>query len=314
MKNAILTIAVPTFNHHFELRKQLDILCPQISDEVELYIFDNNSTPPITYDLFKDTVNIIYNSENIGADANIFKCFKHCKTKWLWVLSDNDFIKSNAVQIVLSEIKSNNQAIFINFENTVNTVTNNLSDFFKTANYINSFTISNSIFNIHELESSFSIYEGCINTHQAQLLFLIKHLENQKKTCIFSSMNIIDNSKLAQWSKYAFIIDSLNIYSYIESENLSLFRRTLGKQVIRMQLFLLIESFTIDGLTRKNYILTFIKIIKKTKPIQFLSKGFVKLILSYIFFLFIPKVYSILYPKRIAESCLYNVNNSNWNY
>jgi len=309
----ILTIAIPTFNHHSELKKQLNVLLPQITNEVELIIIDNNSTPPITSVLFEDDINIIKNEENIGGDANIFKCFKICKTKWLWVLSDNDLINNNAVKTILTEIKNNNQAIFINFGNVKNIVTKDYSEFFRNANYINSFTISNCIYNISELGISFPIYKACINTHQAQLLFLIKHLEKYNKNCILSSTNIIDNSLLAQWPKYAFIKDSLNIYRFIKKDNLQLFRKTLGKQVIRMHLFLLIEAYSIDGLSLKNYISVFILIIKKSKITQFLSKGFVKLLIFYVFFLFFPKLYLSFYAKRKGDNHNPIADNSNWN-
>ena len=69
-----LAIAIPTFNEHFFLEKNLETLLPQLEmykDEVDLYVFDNNSsdnTFSICNNLFKNKSNCNYkkNSENIG--------------------------------------------------------------------------------------------------------------------------------------------------------------------------------------------------------------------------------------------------------
>ncbi len=315
----LLTIAIPTFNHHEYLRNQLNRLIPQLSEQINLVIIDNNSDPNIVE--YLDTIKIdikslviIQNERNIGADENIFKCLKYCKTKWLWILSDNDYINDTAVRTILTEIKNNSNSIFINFGNTNNTITKNFSEFLYAADYINSFTISNCIYNVSELQISFPWYEASINTHQAQLIFIIKHLETYEKLCTISSKTIIEIYIPTSWPKYAFIKDSLDVYNYINVGNLSLFRVTFGKQIIRMQLFLLIKAYSIEGLTIKNYLKLLLILFHRTNPSQFVSKGCVKLLLMNIFYFFFPILYSTLFSIQTKSENSNKIENLIWNY
>ena len=99
IKNKILTICIPTYNRPQALNDQLQVLLPQLNNEVKLIVRDNNSNydikklfPELNYDKFE----YIRNDFNIGADANIARCMENCNTKWLWILGDDDLIKNNA--------------------------------------------------------------------------------------------------------------------------------------------------------------------------------------------------------------------------
>lgn len=61
MSNAILTIAIPTYNRPDKIQKQVRLLLPQLTPEVKLTIRDNNSLRPVV-SLFNTTEKpIIYN-------------------------------------------------------------------------------------------------------------------------------------------------------------------------------------------------------------------------------------------------------------
>ena len=115
MKSNLLTIAIPTYNNHKYLLEQLNRLRLQITDEVYIYIIDNNSLPSVE-DYLKnngfDTNNwrIYKNDTNIGPDLNIYKCITLSETDWTWVLSDNDLIEQNVISNVLHLIKEKNDS------------------------------------------------------------------------------------------------------------------------------------------------------------------------------------------------------------
>jgi glycosyltransferase involved in cell wall biosynthesis len=113
-KENSLTIAIPTFNRPIHLKKTLGIILPQINnhENVFLRIQDNYSEIPakvvyeaLSYPIPTNRILITRNNLNIGANANIMRCFENCNTKWLWVLSDDDQPSDSAVDIILKDVK-----------------------------------------------------------------------------------------------------------------------------------------------------------------------------------------------------------------
>lgn len=113
MKPQLLTIAIPTYNRPEQLQNTLRIILPQVvSDErVVLLVLDNHSTTPAqqVYDALNvevagRRVEIIRNKVNIGANANIMRCFEMCETSWLWVLGDDDNPSPDAVKTIMQDI------------------------------------------------------------------------------------------------------------------------------------------------------------------------------------------------------------------
>ncbi len=84
----------------------LDILLPQITDDVEVIISDNGSTD--------NTDEIIQNYRNLypfikytrsevneGADSNFLKCMLNAKGKFVMLISDDDIVMENAVKRIV---------------------------------------------------------------------------------------------------------------------------------------------------------------------------------------------------------------------
>lgn len=112
MNQPLLTIAIPTYNGSKTIGDMLDLLLPQITNEVELIISDNASTDT-TCDIINNyikkgyAINYLYNSTNIGPDANFLKCLLAGNGKYVWLLSDDDIAIENSVRNILNYIKNN---------------------------------------------------------------------------------------------------------------------------------------------------------------------------------------------------------------
>ena len=104
----LLSITIPTYNRHECLARTLSVLKPQLRDEVEIVVVDNNSSPSarITVDdIFPQPTNnvrVICNDVNIGLCANILRCFEVASSDRIWVLSDDDSVDALAINTILA--------------------------------------------------------------------------------------------------------------------------------------------------------------------------------------------------------------------
>lgn len=315
MGEFLLTIAMPTFNHHDDLRKQLECLIPQLNDQVRFIILDNCSEPPVS-EYFQNIltdhpeIELIRNSTNIGGDANIFNCFKICKTEWVWVLSNNDFISKDAVSVILNVINSNKSAVFINwgYPENCSRLVKGFYEFCKYADYGYSFAISFCLYNMTKLNKYLDFYSQTTHTNQPQLLFILKYLkENNNEYCYFTDINIFQHLTPSNWSKKDFILNTLSIYSIIDKEDINFFKETIGHQIIYTLLHHLVISRLYEGLGLTQYIRIFFKILKKAK-INDLVK-YKKIIFLYFICIFFPKTVYKQRKKKILPDMDYEKNN-----
>ena len=112
-----LTIVIPTYNRYEILLKNLNKLLPQLTDEIELYILDNNSKQKINSAFFENYNNIHYlnNRYNVGGNENILRSFEYGIGEYIWVLGDDDQISDEAIEIILYDISKNNNVTILNF-------------------------------------------------------------------------------------------------------------------------------------------------------------------------------------------------------
>jgi hypothetical protein len=287
----ILTIVIPTFNHHDFLKEQLFNLMPQLTNEIKIYIIDNFSNPTVNSFLEKEGFDttlftIIQNGRNIGGDRNILKAYKIDDAEWIWVLSDNDFVEANAIQKVLNIIKANKNAVFINFATKDNhsRSVKGYKEFCLHACYWASFSISHIVFNTIKISPYMAYYEEQIKTHQPQLLTILKYLkDNDDDVCFFAEIDLFINHQLPTWSKAAFINDTFLVYDIISSEDIIFFKKTIGKQLINTLFYLLVIARIYEGLSFKNYIHLLFKIVKHTpKSHLIFNKSFIVCLLCVI--------------------------------
>lgn len=108
----ILTVAVPTYNGSKTIRDMMDIMLPQITDEIEVIVSDNCSTdetPEIIKEYQKKYgfIRYIRNENNIGADGNFLQCLQKASGKFVMLISDDDIIVEGGLNKILVFLKSN---------------------------------------------------------------------------------------------------------------------------------------------------------------------------------------------------------------
>lgn len=108
----LLTIAIPTFNRCRYLRQLLATLAPQLHGErrVELIISDNASpddTPAVITEFHSSGLPLRYirNIENIGSDRNFLQCYEAARSKYVWIMGDDDVIDPGGVAAVISYLQ-----------------------------------------------------------------------------------------------------------------------------------------------------------------------------------------------------------------
>jgi abequosyltransferase len=137
-----LSIAIPTFNRNSILAHHLPLLLEQLNDECELLILDNASETPIGETLavafgpeIGGRLRVLRHPVNLGASANVMRCFEVCRAPWLWILSDAYPVQPHAISTLLAYCKSNSNIALVNFAHhefgRISTELRGLEDFTK---------------------------------------------------------------------------------------------------------------------------------------------------------------------------------------
>jgi glycosyltransferase involved in cell wall biosynthesis len=126
MKQALLTIAIPTYNRYETLCANITRIVPQLSSDVCLLVVNNASTDK-THDLEAwvlsnhpdANIRVVRNITNVGAGANVTRIFELVETPWVWTLMDDDPVDPGAVMGILAAIDRNPTAASINMQSTI---------------------------------------------------------------------------------------------------------------------------------------------------------------------------------------------------
>jgi hypothetical protein len=124
----LLTIAIPTFNRYNFLKANLSRLINEIKknnlkNEINIFVGNNGSTDK-TLELineFKKKYNFFSfynNKKNLGYPANVFKIIKKSpKSQYLWLLSDDDFLKDGGLKKIVNYLeKYNPDVLYLNYK------------------------------------------------------------------------------------------------------------------------------------------------------------------------------------------------------
>ncbi len=110
-KEKLLTIAIPTYNRDTLLRKQLERIFKsnKVNLDIEIIVSNNcsiDNTELILERFEKKYDNFRYhnNDTNLGFDGNIKKLYNLANGKYVWFLSDDDYLTNNAIDYVYSMI------------------------------------------------------------------------------------------------------------------------------------------------------------------------------------------------------------------
>ncbi|AJY31108.1 glycosyltransferase like 2 family protein [Burkholderia thailandensis 34] len=119
----LLTIAIPTYNRAPCLRMLVDALLAQIAEmaprdeRVEILIADNASNDGTGEYLRalapSGFVTVHRHAENRGAAANVVHCFRHARSRYVWIIGDDDLPLPGAVDAVLRHLASAGPDLFL---------------------------------------------------------------------------------------------------------------------------------------------------------------------------------------------------------
>lgn len=164
-----LSIIITTYNRKERLFDQLRSIFRQSNYlQVELIILDNNSD----YDLLTmlnlsfskeelSIVEVIKRPYNIGMVGNLSTSFMYCKTKWMWLLSDDDETTLSSIEIILNNIHNNKEIAIFKYSiknfypedfKTISTI-DEFIEYYKNGSHTsgNMIFMSNNIFNLELL-------------------------------------------------------------------------------------------------------------------------------------------------------------------
>ncbi len=238
MNETILTVAIPTYNRPEAIRTQVMTLLPQLNERVRLVVYDNCSFPNIE-ELFNDKelqrFFLVKNKVNVGGDANIARCFENCETKWLWTLSDDDFVKPDSIEYILNILDQSEDTVFFNFQKDLSFQSSDfesLSSMFKHPSvFSSSFTMSSCIYNIEKLKPSLIDYYSNLSSMVGTIILVLKYVErNSQARCQFLDYSLINSyNKEVGWDYRTFIKKSiLFVYAFnSEKKDAKKYNKTL---------------------------------------------------------------------------------------
>ena len=246
-----LEIVIPTYNRVENLNNTLNqILNSNISDKVFVTVIDNCSPFKIKSLLLPKALSnpnfrILTNKTNIGICGNILRCFEHSRSKWLWVLGDDDDIDFKVLEEVLPKLTGD----YYNFSSEmysrkIDIRGQGINDFVQNLDsYSNCLYISTNFYRVDTFLTSLS--SGYMNTASLapHIAILLGGLNNDLKFCLSNKVLIRDreNSK-PSWS---IIEQSLNFSSILfinplQKNNLikSFFKKMTKNEIPPRSLFL----------------------------------------------------------------------------
>jgi len=257
-----LEIVIPTYNRVENLNNTLNqIFNSNISDKLFVTVIDNCSPDRIESQLLPKAISnsnfrLLTNKTNIGICGNILRCFENSRSKWLWVLGDDDDIDFNVLEEILPKLTGD----YYNFSSEMYSRKYEIkgygiNDFVsKLDSYSNCLYISSNFYRIDAFLPSLSL--GYMNTASMapQIAILLGGLNNDIEFCLSSKKLIRDRDKsVPSWS---IIEQSLNFTSHLfinpvlrSNLTISLFKKMTKNELPPLKLFL---SFILY--TKKNSI------------------------------------------------------------
>lgn len=268
-----LTVCIPTYNRA-SIVDTVKALLPQLTNNVQIKIFDNCSDTPVT-DILKDyltkNITIVRNPINVGAAGNIIKCLEYCDTKWMWLLSDDDVVAEDAISTIIKTVTTHPDISYVKYHSNLNAlggvyekevVTTGQKEFIlNIKDFGNILFISSALYNAHEIKKSIKNAYYFTQTFSPQVAFVLAYLaSNPQGKVLFSPASIV------QWSgpesnswNYNLVNKSLSDFVYMvqgTAERKVLFEKINERHPIR-------GTFKTSLLQRAAKLLTTVAIAKQ---------------------------------------------------
>lgn len=119
----MLTIAIPTYNRAIFLKECLSCLYKEYENLpgeykkiIKIYVSDNCSQDS-THEIISEYSNKLWsfssvsNSENIGAEKNIARCYLNAAGEHVWILGDDDVILPGGLTLIIDVLKNHSPDI-----------------------------------------------------------------------------------------------------------------------------------------------------------------------------------------------------------
>lgn len=119
MDNKLLTIGVPTYNRAAYLKRCLCELlaqCEPYTELLEIQVADNcstDNTEEVVADFIEvgHQINYYKQPENLGMDGNFIYLYNQCTTKYMWMLSDDDYLLPGAFSKIINLLQQVNAGV-----------------------------------------------------------------------------------------------------------------------------------------------------------------------------------------------------------
>jgi glycosyltransferase involved in cell wall biosynthesis len=185
----LLTIAIPTFNRAHRLEKSLnDLLSHIVKSEkkryISVFVSNNGSTDSTTKiidkyrEIFRQSGIPFGNfnfEENRGFDANVLNCYRKSDSDYVWFLSDDDNIITDAIDLIIDDIqKYAPNVLYFNFDQPPYTLSSPLN---KTTSLFKSIDLNN-IQSISKIISWPKLTALVIKKNNGEAGEKIKHLDH----------------------------------------------------------------------------------------------------------------------------------------
>jgi len=112
MNEIILSICIPTYNRAQLLERCVKSILVSNNRNIEIVISNNASTDntsEILKSLQDSRIKYQSNKINIGASRNLIKVLKSAKGKWIFILTDDDYLLPGALEKIIKTLESKNE-------------------------------------------------------------------------------------------------------------------------------------------------------------------------------------------------------------
>lgn len=271
----LLTIAIPTYNRNEILARNLrplldQLACPELGTKCCLRIFDNASPIPVSETLapllreFPEVqCETVRNVANIGANANILRCFETCETPYLWVLGDDDTPLLDALSTIFGLIERFPDCVFFSYsdekwERERAVETRGAEQFVLAMDSLwLLLCVSSSLYRADVLRNSLRVGYRFEYSHAPHLVTLLAYLNEVPAQCRLGTEQIVHWHAPAEGQQWPLVPFALGIATMLEMPMTDRARRhlagviaaALNLEILVLQLLLLAVR---DGRREQN--------------------------------------------------------------
>ena len=323
-----LSIFIPTYNRKERLLNMLGSIVSQpLGTEVSITVLNNHSD----YDVEKaieeglgvektKKISVINNRSNVGLSMHIALPIYYCKTKWLWILSDDDKTTENSLEIIKSDMESYSDYTCIKYslegftthnDETMTTLEQLVSYYGRIDKNQGEFIfISNNLFNMEKIEPFIGSIISYSYNAVAGILPYVYSLDAGDHKVLMRSKSVVSYLPPQKGSEWNYIEITTRLITLVDYPYKSS-GKTIRKLMNRMNHFSFYNY--LDALIKLNDKEKTKILISKTFPLLFRNGSLRRLVYRFVYYNyllfglnFVPFISPIdlFICKCIRKSCL----------